>query len=49
MWEALQKVYGVQRQGRLNFLKKKLFSYKAGAIESIDEILSELSRLQIII
>ncbi|MCJ1268574.1 hypothetical protein MMC22_008462 [Lobaria immixta] len=35
--------------GRLNFLKRKFFNYGAGAAESIDDISSELSRLQIII
>lgn len=49
MWEALRKVHGAQGQGRLNFLKKKFFNYKAGAEETIDEISSELSQLQIII
>lgn len=33
----------------MNFLNKKIFNYKAGVAESIDDILSELSRLQIII
>ena len=49
MWEALRKVHGAQGQGRLNFLKRKFFNYKAGSAETIDDISSELSRLQSII
>ena len=48
MWKALKKVHGALDQGRLNFLKKKFFNYKAGT-ESIDEIASNLTRLQMII
>ena len=36
-------------QKRLNFLKKKFFNYKTEISESIDEIFSELFRLQLII
>ena len=49
MWEALRKVHGALGQGRLNFLKRKFFNYKAGPSESIDDVSSELSRLQLII
>ena len=45
----IAKTHGAQGQGRLNFLKRKFLNYKAGAAESIDDISSELSRLQIII
>ncbi|MCJ1462699.1 hypothetical protein MMC07_001302 [Pseudocyphellaria aurata] len=49
MWDVLRRVHGAQGQGRLDFLMRKFFNYKAGASESIDEILSGLSRLQLII
>lgn len=49
MWETLRKIHGARGQGRLNFLGRKFFNYKAGAAELIDDILSERSRLQIII
>ncbi|MCJ1270052.1 hypothetical protein MMC22_009946 [Lobaria immixta] len=49
MWETLRKAHGAQGQGRLNFLRRKLFDYKARAAESIDDISGEFSRLHIII
>ena len=36
-------------QGRLNFLKRRFFNYKAGPTESIDEVASNLARLQMTI
>lgn len=47
MWEALRKVHGALGQGRLNFLKRKFFNLKAGPTDSIDDVASELSRLQL--
>lgn len=44
MWEALRKVH--VNQGKLNSLKRKFFSYKAGATESIDDVCSNLSWLR---
>ena len=49
MWEALKKMHDAFDQGRLNFLKKKFFNYKAEATESIDDVCSNLSRLQMTI
>lgn len=49
MWEALKKVHGEVGQWRLNFLKIRFFKYKAGATESIDDVCSNLSRLQMTI
>lgn len=49
MWETLRKIHGALGQGRLNFLKRQFFNYRAGATESIGDISSELSRLQLII
>ena len=49
MCDTLRKVHGALGQGRLNFLKRQFFNYRAGATESIDEISSKLSRLQLII
>lgn len=49
MWETLRKVHGAQGQGRLNLPKRKFSKYKARAAATIDEISSELSRLQLII
>lgn len=49
MWEILRKVHEALGQGRLNFLKRQFFNYRAGAAESIYDISSKLSRLQLII
>ena len=49
MWDALKKVHGALGQGRLNFLKRRFFNYKAGPTESIDEVASNLARLQMTI
>ena len=49
MWEVLRKVHGAQGQGRLNFLLRKFFNYKAGASETIDEVASELTKIQLMI
>ena len=46
MWEAFRKVHGTLGQRRLNFLIRKSFNYRAGASESIDDVRSNLSRLQ---
>ena len=49
MWEALKKMHGALNQNRLNFLKKKFFNYKTESSESIDDVSSELFRMQMII
>ena len=49
MWETLKKVHGALGQGRLNFLKRRFFNYKTGPTESIDDVCSNLSRLQMTI
>ena len=46
MWEGLEKVHVAQNQGRLNFLLLKFLNYKAGVSDTIDEIASELIKLQ---
>ena len=48
MWKTLKKMHDAFDQKRLNFLKKKFFNYKTET-ESIDEIASNLTRLQMII
>lgn len=45
IWERLQKIHRVQRQGSLNFLKREFFNYKAGVAESIDNILIKFFQL----
>lgn len=45
----VQKVHGALGPGRLNFLKREFFNYKAGATESIGDVCSSLSRLQMTI
>lgn len=45
----MKKVHEALGQERLNFLKRRFFNYKAGPDESIDEIASNLSRLQMTI
>ena len=42
-------MHGALGQSRLNFLKRKFFNYKTGPNESIDDVSSELSRMQMII
>ena len=42
-------MHDVLKQDRLNFLKKKFFNYKVGSSESIDDVSSNLIRLQMII
>ena len=49
VWEALRKVHGAQGRGRLNYLLKKFYNYKAGATETIDDVASELTNLQMMI
>ena len=45
----MKKVHETFDQGRLNFLKRRFFNYKAGANEIINEMASNLSRLQMTI
>ena len=49
LWEAAKKLHGAQAQGRLTFLRRKIFNCKPGAIEAIGSACSNLSRLQMII
>ena len=49
MWETLRKMHDALKQSRLNFLKRKVFNYKAGPSESIDDVSSNLVRLQMTI
>ena len=49
MWKALKKMHDAFYQKKLNFLKKKFFNYKAEATESIDNVCSNLFRLQMTI
>ena len=49
MWKALKKVHDAFDQKKLNFFKKKFFNYKTETTKSIDDVCSNLFRLQIII
>ena len=49
MWKTLKKVHDAFDQKKLNFLKKKFFNYKTETTKSIDDVCSNLSRLQMII
>lgn len=49
MWAALKVVHDPRKPGRLNFLLTKFCLYKAGSTETIDEVASELARLQTVI
>ena len=49
MWKTLKKVHDAFDQKKFNFFKKKFFNYKTKATKSIDDVCSNLSRLQMII
>ena len=49
MWIFLKKVHETFGQRRLNFFKRRFFSYQADSNEIIDEIVSNFSRLQMTI
>ena len=49
MWTSLKKVHKTFGQGRLNFFKRRFFNYKVGADETINEMTSNLFRLQMTI
>lgn len=46
-WEALKKVHGVYAKGRINYLLKRFYTYKAGPSYSIDDISGALETLRI--
>ena len=49
MWKTLKKMHDAFDQKKFNFFKKKFFNYKAEATKLIDDVCSNLFRLQIII
>ena len=49
MWKTLKKMHDAFDQKKFNFLKKKFFNYKTKTTKSIDDVCSNLSRLQMTI
>lgn len=45
--DALQKVHGIQANGRINLLLKRFHTYKTGTEKSVDEIASALENIKL--